>query len=434
MVDRIKILGLPGLFFALSVLAFGTKTAYTDQVDFYGGSPKAISMGGAFTAIADDYSAAYYNPAGLGQLDLSSVSLGYAYFKPNVENRGQGPSFLDYDVSAHTALVGLVANVDQFFKNLEDHRINVGIMLYFMRDLKSVEYVSTYGLGTRQAPLYDSAADALNITVGLGGEVLEDKLYAGIGFRFAAIFGVPMLELRTDLAGRYSLNKMDIDADTEIAPIGGIIYKPTKRLRLGFAYRGDINPISLGGTMAVTAEAVPGVSIPLNLKISFSDPYNPEEYSWGAAYQVSKNLLVSTDVTLARWSKFQAPFGHTYPTVFDDTVVPRVGVEYVPLRDKSLPLDLGRMDKLALRMGYFYQESPIAKKQPYTNFVDNNIHGLAWGIGTSLNMPKFFWHPFDFDVFLQYLRADAKHFETIGGGVDTEGYHIGAGFLATARF
>ena len=43
---------------------------------------KAFSMGGAFSAIADDSSAIYFNPAGLQQLDKNQIMIGFSHFLP----------------------------------------------------------------------------------------------------------------------------------------------------------------------------------------------------------------------------------------------------------------------------------------------------------------------------------------------------------------
>lgn len=40
---------------------------------------RSLGMGSAFTAVADDYSAAYVNPAGLGQIQMNEVSLGISH-------------------------------------------------------------------------------------------------------------------------------------------------------------------------------------------------------------------------------------------------------------------------------------------------------------------------------------------------------------------
>src|SRR5665213_620775 len=56
------------------------------QPNTYGIGPRAIGMGGAFTAIADDASAAYWNPAGLSQISSYEISISSApvYFQNDV--------------------------------------------------------------------------------------------------------------------------------------------------------------------------------------------------------------------------------------------------------------------------------------------------------------------------------------------------------------
>ena len=51
-----------------------------------GSGARAFGMGGAFIAIADDATAASWNPAGLNQLDLPEVSIVGAAFYRNEDN------------------------------------------------------------------------------------------------------------------------------------------------------------------------------------------------------------------------------------------------------------------------------------------------------------------------------------------------------------
>jgi hypothetical protein len=48
------------------------------QPDTFGIGPRAIGMGGAFAAVADDASAAYWNVAGLAQISSYELSLSSA--------------------------------------------------------------------------------------------------------------------------------------------------------------------------------------------------------------------------------------------------------------------------------------------------------------------------------------------------------------------
>lgn len=56
---------------------------------------RAIGMGGAYVGISDDYSAMYWNPAGMGQLQRMEVNLGFSHNKFVNET-----SFLGYDSKA----------------------------------------------------------------------------------------------------------------------------------------------------------------------------------------------------------------------------------------------------------------------------------------------------------------------------------------------
>ncbi|MFC1889196.1 hypothetical protein ACFL4G_05510, partial [Thermodesulfobacteriota bacterium] len=73
---------IPVLFaLSLTLGVAGGASAQTGLFfDEFGASYKAIAMGQAFTAVADDYSAAYYNPAGLTQIKtIFENATGYIY-------------------------------------------------------------------------------------------------------------------------------------------------------------------------------------------------------------------------------------------------------------------------------------------------------------------------------------------------------------------
>ncbi len=71
----------PGLVLCLAALALA-RTAAASPVDLYGYGPRAIGMGGAFTGLADDYSAVYYNPAGMVFIPGNTFAVGEASAEP----------------------------------------------------------------------------------------------------------------------------------------------------------------------------------------------------------------------------------------------------------------------------------------------------------------------------------------------------------------
>ena len=53
--------------------------------DNFGLGSRSAAMAGAMTAVADDFSAALYNPAGLVETGRMEISLGYFYAHPRLE-------------------------------------------------------------------------------------------------------------------------------------------------------------------------------------------------------------------------------------------------------------------------------------------------------------------------------------------------------------
>lgn len=82
----VSLMALPGGLFAQVAVAPVTVLPIFGEPNTYGIGPRAMGMGGAFTAIADDASAAYWNPAGLSQVNAYEISLSSApiYFQGNI--------------------------------------------------------------------------------------------------------------------------------------------------------------------------------------------------------------------------------------------------------------------------------------------------------------------------------------------------------------
>lgn len=80
------ILGLALFFFSSALVSAQNQSLIFGQPNTYGIGPRSMGMGGAFTAVADDASAAYWNPAGLSQLSSYEIELSSApiYFDSDV--------------------------------------------------------------------------------------------------------------------------------------------------------------------------------------------------------------------------------------------------------------------------------------------------------------------------------------------------------------
>ena len=63
-------------------------TALANPLDAYGFGARASGMASAYTALADDSTATYYNPGGILAGEDLQLELGYAFVEPSLEIEG----------------------------------------------------------------------------------------------------------------------------------------------------------------------------------------------------------------------------------------------------------------------------------------------------------------------------------------------------------
>ncbi len=85
-----------------TILVFLTSSAFAGGFQINEHSARAMAMGGAFTGLANDASAAYFNPAGMTQLSGWNFSLGTTIIAPYGSFRGVYPETTEYDLQKQT--------------------------------------------------------------------------------------------------------------------------------------------------------------------------------------------------------------------------------------------------------------------------------------------------------------------------------------------
>lgn len=348
---------------------------------------RAMAMGGAFTAVADDVSATYYNPAGLAQIRGNYLHEEYIFVIPRVYlTEGQGPRRLFLDKPTKAPMVALVTDLSRIIKL--PRRLVVGWNVYFPDNFKSA-WKARYGIVNYDPyyPLYGDGHEeqGIGIWASLGFEIFP-WLLAGAGFNFMlhAQRVEAALSFDTALEPVKEEAKLTIDITTEIFPILGILVKPTENLRLGFTWREEGELVFGGGggiKLLASLYLGPGrsIPIPLPLTIPILSHFRPRQFTLGASYQIRENLLLSADLTYYEWSRYRDGAERYPDPPLKKILVPRIGTEFQLRED------------LALRAGYSFQPSPLPQQNPgyHTNFLDNDVHTLSTGFG-------YFWQVFGF--------------------------------------
>jgi long-chain fatty acid transport protein len=154
----------------------------------------------------------------------------------------------------------------------------------------------------------------------------------------------------------------------------GFYLKPTPKLDLSIAYRSPVDMEAKKGVLSVNVGA-------LSYKENFTATLPlVEEYTVGLTYKVTPKWLVSADFNYHGWERYnkltlnlENSGALVTPKNFHNTKTFRIGTQYM------------LTDKLAGRLGYYYDESPYTDEYfiPETPSFDANVFtgGLGYKFG-----------------------------------------------------
>jgi long-subunit fatty acid transport protein len=349
-------------------------SARADNFEEFGFGPRAQAMAGAQTGLASDYTATYYNPAGLIFSRHINFTMGFSFADYALDfDSDRGGDADDQaeripDLSAFT--LGTSTTIP--FDIADRFAFGLGLFLP-TRGLVNVKARSPsaqpewFQYGSRQDRVHILASVAVKITewfnLGVGASIFVD---AAGGTTLSAGIGTPVQP------------DFELKLKPDAAPVVGLLFTPSDWLSFGLTYRGEL---SFKLDFPATA-VVQGIAIPLKLEtITF---FTPHQVQAGVAINATARLLFAFDVLYANWAAYDDVFLVVTSSVAQtpgrvrsdlrDTVSPRLGVEYVAT------------DWLILRGGYAYRTSAIPDQDDEpTNLVDTDKHtftlgtGFAWG-------------------------------------------------------
>jgi long-chain fatty acid transport protein len=397
--------------FAAAAAAIGSaRPAAAHVPDTYGFGSRGAAMGGATSADATDFSAAYYNPAGLVGATGVSISVGYVYGGNHLKMNGRDNNVAD----AHGLIGGIVAP-GKLFGVLP---FAFGLATYLPDD--GISRIKALRQETPRWELYDDRLSILFLTASVAVRPVS-FLEIGGGLAFlAATRGRFAVSGRADVLRPYdSALRHEVDADlTSIRyPQVGARVKVADLGFVGLTYRGETKlPLSLDANLDGIVDFA-GIEIPLlyDLQSRTIDAFLPQQVVVGLSFQKVRDLRVNVDVTWVNWGAYESPTARTtshldveappgiplelpadpkpttaIPPAFEDRFVPRIGVEYVWQAAggaRTLPGETRerRAVEVPLRVGYVFERSPVPEQTGLTNFADADRHTVSFGAGVALN-------------------------------------------------
>ncbi|MGE5190434.1 MAG: OmpP1/FadL family transporter [Gemmatimonadota bacterium] len=386
----------------LVILLFAAASANAGGFRLPEAGAKAMGMGFAFTAQADDPSAIYFNPAGLTQLEGQNVMVGVTYIKENGGTfDGTTPLSFGTPISeTQKTLNFLVPNAYWTRKASPNFAYGVGIFVPFGLGQEYQNRNTSYF--RNQITKIDLMTIVINPTVAYK---VNDVLSVGAGIDFmygkAKLAKTPVnLGIGDNTAGTNNLYNLDMEADgTAWGYNFGVLLIPTKAVKVGFNYRSKFSldlkdgDVDLSSISTAPRTALGGFSLsqlwPGGPTTTFhttgSTTINmPATATLGVACTLDR-LTVEVDADATFWHSFRSldisippvVIGGTLPVLgpsstpknWDDVVGVYVGAEYRVT------------DPLALRLGFRYDPTPVPAETMGPELPDANKLYYSAGAG-----------------------------------------------------
>ncbi|MCP4153962.1 MAG: hypothetical protein GY757_39915 [bacterium] len=389
---------LPVILVLLFTLTVGL---CANGLNLNGNGTKAIAMGGAFIGLADDYSAVFWNPAGLTQMKKTNVAVFLTDVIPTATY-----SLSAFGIDATSEPKHYLSGGFGFFKPISD-KVTVGMYAY----VPSGSGVKWDGsdlamLSGGVAYEWESLIAHLTLSPAVAFKVSE-KL--SIGATLNINYGIIKLKRATvlspTLVTQYEedLNGMAVGATI------GMLYKPTEKFSFGLTYKTPIT-IKVSGDVEMPGAAYLGLP---------PSDEGERETTWpmwigaGICIKPSDTLTFTADAQYTNWKKmtvipmsFYNQYWETYfaenagfELKWKDTVQLRFGVEYKV------------SEAFALRAGYYYDPNPSPTSTLTIVLPEITYNFITFGFGYKtgkINLDAGFEIAWGKERDLSFAEADPK--------------------------
>ncbi len=383
------------------------RVAHASPAEVFGFGSRAAGMGGAVAATVDDFSAGYYDPAGLAFGHGKRFSFGTLGAASHLHANGDAypitePVSFVLGASAPAPLGGPLA--DRVF-------VGIGMQLLPVTVIRVIARLPSEPV----FPYYDNRTQRLVVMPVIGAK-LTPRLGVGIGLNVLAGLGGSVI------SAEGPTRALEARVDEQIPTIAkinaGARFAVSDALTLALVFRQKFSvPFS-----TITMNSVAGE--PIDLTIHAEGLFTPDQLVLGGALHTSVADL-TLDATYARWSAYPGPFvkvdsqlplvgplaGELPKVPWSDTLGVRVGVE-----KGGLALGAGGAT-LDLRGGYGFETSPVPAFQPgVTNLLDGPKHTISIGAGIRIPGAKKKWIRIDVHAQAQLVGDRTLHKIVAGPG------------------
>ncbi|WP_010180491.1 OmpP1/FadL family transporter [Aquimarina agarilytica] len=322
---------------------------------------RALAMGHTGVGVVDSAELAFFNPAGLVYLE-------------NKLNISGGVTLISSTAKYQNTLTGESAKTDNPLSTPFNLYISYGI-----NDWLSVALAAYTPYGSSIEWEKDWAGSDLVNSISLKSiyinPVISIKLDESFSIGGGPIYATGSVNFDRNLVrtpgGTPNNPNVEVDADgvDNWGWVFSTMFRPSENVAIGASYRSKIELNARGGDVTFTNIDLPETQFNATLPL-------PAELTFGGSVKVSPKLLLAAEFNRTYWSTYKSlDIDFTNPASTDsrnarnykNSNIYRIGAQY----------DLN--DKLTLRGGYYYDESPVQSGFYSPETPRNDSQGFTTG-------------------------------------------------------
>ena len=388
---------------------------FANGFDIYEQSAKAVGLGGAFIAQADDPSAIFFNPAGIVQLEGTQLSVGACAIRPTMQFKTDGNPAMGTAPGQTWTIKDHVWTIPNAYLT---HRINdnlsagIGVFSHFGL---GVNWPNTFE-GRFTPGTIESVVETLSVSPVIAVKPSERfsigfgpyAQYLNIDLRNRAFVGLPAPPFTSD-------RNLAQTVDAELKGIDwgwgyntGLRVKITERLIFGASYISRVSHDFTDGKQTLTSSATGQVLVRQDFSSSIT---LPAKLRTGLAWK-QHPWTVEIGAEWTEWSSYRtlrADFANgTFldsPKNWHDVWMYRLGAQY----------SLNKY--LDLRAAFLYDQSPVPRStlDPLVPSGDRSV--LCLGVGVHFGR-------YTVDVGYNHVWDQSKRWTNPSGNVNLGPYPL----------
>ena len=355
---------------------------------------RALSMGGAFVGLADDYSAIFWNPAGMAQFDTRYLGFYGTDVIPSGSYLFQVPAqdglltLVDAKTQSKHYLSGLLA----YYHPINDYLV-AGIGVYIPSGLGSSWDGNDFtGLSNKTAYEWESKIGLVTISPGVSYKI-NDMISVGATLninygmfsmkRWAGNTAIAQPPYTLDL-GQFELNLKGWG----LGATAGVLVKANDVLSFGATIRTP-NRIKFSGDTSLSNVDLLGFKESTEAETVSPHLTFPLWIAGGVAYRPLPGLTLTGDLQWTQWStldeielKFIDPYWSLFMTASGENMM---HLEWKDALQIRFGAEYWLRENLAVRGGYYYDPTPTPDKTMNFLLPTYTFNVFTVGLGYALN-------------------------------------------------